>query len=452
MRYAKLTALLTIILATGIHAAEVKLHQVTFPERNNIRIEFSRTNEAPEAEVRAVIEYQEGRAGIDLDFDDMKPAILFGGDVTSFVMWAVPRAGKAENLGEVWVRKDRGKGSFSTALKSFALLITAEPYPLVRRPSELVMFTSLPAKTKKAPHEEFVFSDFAEAPSKDYPSIARVEWRKDRNLDLEQARKACELAERIGALDYAAGLMGEASIALAQATTLATKPSKAKATIDYSRRAVDTCAEAIRVTRNRKETEALEAEFEARKAEMAALEDRASEAEVAVAAATASLTDAEARQVTAEAAILAAQGRVEDMEQQTEALKLQKTTLEQEKMTLEQQKTALEQEKIGLENQKLTLEQQKSGLEHEKEDLSARLQGALSKVADTTSGARGMIVNLPDILFSTNEAELKSEAKIVIAKLAGILLIMPELNLRVEGHTDSTGSDDWNRTLSQKRA
>ena len=63
-----------------------------------------------------------------------------------------------------------------------------------------------------------------------------------------------------------------------------------------------------------------------------------------------------------------------------------------------------------------------------------------------------MIVNLPDILFDTNEATLKTETRIVLAKLAGILLIMPELNLRVEGHTDSTGSADHNQGLSERRA
>ena len=74
------------------------------------------------------------------------------------------------------------------------------------------------------------------------------------------------------------------------------------------------------------------------------------------------------------------------------------------------------------------------------------------KVADTQSSARGMIVNLPDILFDLNEATLKTEARIVLAKLAGILLIMPELNLRIEGHTDSTGSVEYNLDLSQQRA
>ncbi len=61
-----------------------------------------------------------------------------------------------------------------------------------------------------------------------------------------------------------------------------------------------------------------------------------------------------------------------------------------------------------------------------------------------------MIVNLPDILFDVGQAALKPEAKPVIAKLAGILLIMSDLNLRIEGHTDSTGAASTNLKLSEK--
>jgi outer membrane protein OmpA-like peptidoglycan-associated protein len=112
----------------------------------------------------------------------------------------------------------------------------------------------------------------------------------------------------------------------------------------------------------------------------------------------------------------------------------------------------IEAERVALVASVSALEVQSAALEREKADLSSRLQGALSQVADTQSSARGMIVSLPDILFDTNEATLKDEAKVVIAKLAGILLILPELNLRVEGHTDSTGSADYNQMLSERRA
>jgi outer membrane protein OmpA-like peptidoglycan-associated protein len=62
------------------------------------------------------------------------------------------------------------------------------------------------------------------------------------------------------------------------------------------------------------------------------------------------------------------------------------------------------------------------------------------------------VVNLPDILFDVNEATLKPEAQVVLAKLAGILLIMPDQRATIEGHTDSTGSADYNLDLSERRA
>jgi outer membrane protein OmpA-like peptidoglycan-associated protein len=93
-----------------------------------------------------------------------------------------------------------------------------------------------------------------------------------------------------------------------------------------------------------------------------------------------------------------------------------------------------------------------AGLKEDRERLSNRLDQALSKVAETRNTARGTIVNLPDILFDLNESTLKPEARLVIAKLAGILLIMGDLNTRIEGHTDSTGSLGYNMSLSEARA
>ena len=66
--------------------------------------------------------------------------------------------------------------------------------------------------------------------------------------------------------------------------------------------------------------------------------------------------------------------------------------------------------------------------------------GALSEVAQISQTARGVVVNLPDILFDTNKATLKQNAQVALAKLAGIVSLFPNINLRIEGHTDSTGA------------
>jgi len=137
--------------------------------------------------------------------------------------------------------------------------------------------------------------------------------------------------------------------------------------------------------------------------------------------------------------------RLDEMRTERENVKKALAVLRQEQESLKISMVALERDKVDL-------QKEKSGLQQEKSDLQSRLQGALSQVADTRESARGLIVNLPDILFDLGQANLKTEAKYVISQLSGILLLMPDLNLRIEGHTDSTGTPSGNLRLSQKRA
>ena len=99
-----------------------------------------------------------------------------------------------------------------------------------------------------------------------------------------------------------------------------------------------------------------------------------------------------------------------------------------------------------------SLEAEKKSVEAERDAISQRLSGALSTVADTQNTARGFVVNLSDILFDTNKATLKTEATLALAKLTGVLSVFPKLNLRIEGYTDSTGTDEINNKLSRDRA
>jgi outer membrane protein OmpA-like peptidoglycan-associated protein len=396
----------------------VSLSTVQFPEKETVEVGFAATSHAPKAEIKADVEAREAQTTVEMSFKKMRPAVLFAGDVTSFVVWAVTRDGKFENLGELWVREENGSASYSTGLKEFAMLITAEPHAMVDEPSELlVFFSQAPEKPKGGRVTPVQFARFAPAPKYGVESIANINYTGDTPLDLLQAQKAYELAQRASAEKYAPGLMSEAKITLAQANSLAAASNRRKEMVDYSRRTVSLSSEAIRVTKRRIEEKELEERIAARKAEMDALESRARSAESMAATA--------------------------------------KTDLEQtraQKAAMDAEMVRLRQEKASLEASKATLEKQRADLEKQKAELQSRLQGALSRVAETKSSARGFIVNLPDILFDLNQATLKPEAKITIAKLSGIMLLMSELNVRIEGHTDSTGSASYNQTLSQKRA
>ncbi len=420
---------------TAWTAESLQLNAVTFPERKTIKLEFRGTARAPRADVEGKVEFHEGQAQIEIKFDDMKPAVLFGGDVTCYVVWAISRDGTYSNLGELWMPRNSGSVDFSSGLKSFALLITAEPYALVNRPSELVIMFNAAAENKKAPTDVFEFTGLGDAPEYQLDSIANVAWDSDKPLDLMQAEKAYELAQKNQADTYAEGMMRDAYIALGQARNLA---SRDKARTDYSRRSIALSSDAIRVTVGRKEAEELERLIAQRRAEMDALEGRAQEAEARSASAAHALDTAQL--AIAEATLL---------QSETEA-SVQRTQIEFGRIAGE--KKALELEQAAILASLEGMREESRRLVKEREALSDRLEGALSQVAETRDSARGLIVSLPDILFDLNKAALKPETQIVIAKLSGILLIMPELNVRIEGHTDATGADGYNLKLSEQRA
>ena len=97
-------------------------------------------------------------------------------------------------------------------------------------------------------------------------------------------------------------------------------------------------------------------------------------------------------------------------------------------------------------------DQQRQQAETEKAQLRERLRQQLNTVLETQETARGLIVNINDVLFDFNEYTLKPGAREKLAKVSGILLAYPGLKIQLEGHTDSIGSDDYNQTLSERRA
>lgn len=88
----------------------------------------------------------------------------------------------------------------------------------------------------------------------------------------------------------------------------------------------------------------------------------------------------------------------------------------------------------------------------ERDAARDRLKEALGKVADTRETARGLVVSLPDILFDFDQATLRPEARETLSKLCGVMLVTAGQSLSVEGYTDSVGSEEYNRELSERRA
>jgi outer membrane protein OmpA-like peptidoglycan-associated protein len=88
----------------------------------------------------------------------------------------------------------------------------------------------------------------------------------------------------------------------------------------------------------------------------------------------------------------------------------------------------------------------------EREELRARLLQQFNAILATRDTARGLVVNLSDVLFDTGKYTLRPMAREKLAKISGIILVYPDLRLAIEGNTDSVGGDAMNQELSEQRA
>ena len=94
---------------------------------------------------------------------------------------------------------------------------------------------------------------------------------------------------------------------------------------------------------------------------------------------------------------------------------------------------------------------EKTQAEAEKAELRTQLLAQFNAILQTRDTARGLIVNMSDVLFDTAKYSLRPLAREKLAKVAGIVSGHPGLRLDVEGYTDSVGGDEYNQQLSEQR-
>ena len=154
-----------------------------------------------------------------------------------------------------------------------------------------------------------------------------------------------------------------------------------------------------------------------------------------------------------------AQQRAQDQEraaqQAQQQLQQEQAAAQQAQQELQQEQGAEQQAQLQAQAEQQQLQQTQQQLQQaqtDKEQLRQRLLSQLNQVLQTRDSARGLIVNMPDVLFQTNSATLTSNARERLAKVAGILIAYPDIHVEVDGYTDSTGSVNYNQQLSQQRA
>ncbi len=424
--------ILTCLLAwPALTAADLQMNALVLRDGSSIDIGFIRSSRAPnKAAMQASVSFSGGQYTVKLSFQKMEPAVLFAGDISAYVLWAVRLDGSAENLGEVAVDKKNASGSQSyfTGRRNFALMVTAEPYSTVTGPTDIVLFHSSTNQASNVQYTPFTFKNFTGDAKPALESIAMFQYNDSTPAAFRQAAKVIEMAEKLNAAEVNPKAVDGAKAAYARAA--AAKSNKGLQA-DQARAAAQLASQAIKDTlKVRAEKAAAEAEAK-RLAERAALVERATSAEE-------------------ESARIAEQ--LKEVEVQRQALAAETADLARltEKLTAEKNSIAAERDAVKAERDQVAADRE--AIRQERDELAGLLKGALSSVAETTESARGVVVSLSGILFDVGKATLMPASQIPVAKLAGILMVFQGLNLSIEGYTDSTGSLELNMRLSTERA
>ena len=168
-------------------------------------IDFAGTSLMPKARGEAKVESKQGYMEIEVEFDDLQPATKNGAVYLTYVLWAISPEGRTVNLGEILLNGTKSKLDVTTELQAFGLVVTAEPYYSVTRPSDLVVMENVVRPDTKGKVEE-IDAKYELLQRGQYEPLANpLVLNLDRKVPLElyEARNAVQIAKAMGADRYA---------------------------------------------------------------------------------------------------------------------------------------------------------------------------------------------------------------------------------------------------------
>jgi len=552
------------------------------------KLNFAGTSLLPQSRGEAKVESKQGYIEIEVEFDNLQPASKLGSEYLTYVLWAISPEGRTANLGEVLLNGTKSKLNVTTELQMFALVVTAEPYFAVSRPSDLIVMENVvrPDTMGKIEEVDAKYELLERGQYKRFSNPLALKLDSKTPLELYEARNAVNIARSMGADRFAAETFQKAEKSLAAAEAYQARKAGKKPVTMTAREAVQTAEDARAISVKRQEADALamerqqSAEREIRaEAGRAAAQSEASrvtqnaetaridaqsnanrlnqanarlagekEAQAAASIAEADRVRRETESRSAAAGVAAERLRLEneakisaagadaDRAKRESDSRLAAAGVEAERLRVENEakisaagadadrakresdsrsaSATVEAERLRLENeakiaaagadadrarresdsrmtaanleadrlkklndfravtagaeadrlkrenadQRAATEsilagasKQKTQMEAEKAQLRSQLLRQFNVILQTRDTARGLIVNMSDVLFDTGKFSLRPLAREKLAKVAGIVSGHPGLRLEIEGHTDSVGGDDYNQTLSENR-
>ncbi|MBI3475167.1 MAG: OmpA family protein [Acidobacteria bacterium] len=415
------------------------------------KIAFQGTDLMQRGSGEAKVEAKKTNIQIEAKFESMEDATKFGLEYLTYVMWAVSPQGRAVNLGEVSLDHGKGHVKAFTDFQTFGMIVTAEPYSAVTQPGNMVVmenvFEGSGGEEISAKYELLRSGTYSSNNTRIENAIFGIDPKTP--LALFEARNAVRIAHVAHADQYATSILTKAELQLRQAEE-AYRQKQPRPSIEAAAREAAQTAEESRVMAVKQKAEE-DAQGQAA-AEKRAAEERAARAREEADAQARARVDADNARAQAEAARAQAEAAKAEAQQAAEEAARQKAEAEKAKAEAVAQQQALAVEADKARKAAADSDQLRQQAEKEKQEMRARLLQQLNSVLATRDSARGLIANMSDVLFKSGSFELLPGARERLAKVSGIVLAYQGLRLQVEGHTDSIGTDEYNRRLSEQRA
>jgi outer membrane protein OmpA-like peptidoglycan-associated protein len=418
------------------------------------KVDFAGTDLMPGANGQAKVESKKGYIEVEVEFGNLQKPTTFGNEYLTYILWAISPEGRAVNLGEVLVGGNhRSKLDVTTDLQAFALVVTAEPYYAVRQPSNVVVLENVIREDTKGT---------TEAVDTKYELLERggyiptgykfdpVVLNSKLPLEFFEARNALRIAQSEGAETYANDSYQHAVRLMDKTDQYATSGHiDKKPMIAVAREAVQTAEDARAITVKKIDEERLGNERQAAANSQARTQAQADDAirqkeQAQSDRASAEFAKSQAESDTAQARNDAKNARSETVQAQSDMASNQAVSANE----LSIARADADQSRMATQQAQLNAQQ----AETDKAAMRMRLSEQLNKILQTRDSARGLIVSMSDVLFDTGKYSLKPGAREKLAKVAGILLAYPGLNIEVGGYTDNVGGDEMNQKLSENRA
>ncbi|HEY6328586.1 MAG TPA: OmpA family protein [Blastocatellia bacterium] len=419
--------------------------------KDPVKVDLAGTTLRPNAHGEATVERWRKRneSEIDIKVENLIPAFNYGGDYTTYVLWAVTPEGQVSNLGEFRLSGGTAHLHAATPYQTFAMIVTAEPHYLVKLPSRKVVLENLAPDSKhvQIQSSEIYFNGDSGKfyTDNEIPATAERDYNKT-PMELLEARRAVRIATLAEGERYDTQDMKSAEESLREAEAAFRRGANVNEVGKIARDAISYAVRTRDISEDRAVAAARRAEIERRDEEVNRATSNASDLQQKLTDTEARLRASEGERTNSEEQLNRAMRDAADSKAEVRSLQEENARLQGDNEKLNKQLAEARgqvgdyETKLASANSKAEAAERSERERHEAEarrNEYATVQSEIGQVLSVKPNEIGFVAILPDNYFVANRTDLALRVKSKMDTLAQILSTHPNITFTIEGFSDT---------------